>query len=126
MVWAWPSRQAVSELPSSSRVVTALSPLADAAASLSSRKDHPVVQESDAALAAQLQAEEDGVVEGAAADERNSDCDKKDPVASAAFLANDRVVLGISSDDEMMGNIVNPNAISEALTICTPTIPSPH
>merc|ERR1711862_575395 len=81
---------------------SSLSSLAGAAASLTFGKQQPVGYESDAALASQLQAQEDSAVEGLVADIYSDDGGGKDPVAAAASRKNDRE-LGILSDEEIMG-----------------------
>merc|ERR1711862_426577 len=94
---------AVAVAPSTpSRAAAAFSSLAGAAASLTFGKQQPVRYESDAALAPQLQAQEDSAVEGLAADIYSDDGGGKDPVAAAASRKNDRE-LGILSDEEIMG-----------------------
>ena len=111
-------------------VVNAFSSIAGAAATLSSLGQQEVQQEADAALASQLQAQEDQAQEdsgtpGAATEEQGDDGSGKDPVAAAAARNRERE-LGISSDEEIMDSTVNPNAVSESPTNSTPTIPTPH
>ena len=109
MVWTPWNRPAAAAAPSTpSRAAAAFSSLAGAAASLTFGKQQPVGYESDAALASQLQAQEDSAVEGLVADIYSDDGGGKDPVAAAASRKNDRE-LGILSDEEIMDNTVDPN-----------------
>ena len=83
-------------------VVDAFASIAGAAATLSSWGQQEVQQEADAALASQLQAQEDQAQEdsgtpGAATEEQGDDGSGKDPVAAAAACNRERE-LGISSD----------------------------
>ena len=106
-------------------VVDAFASIAGVVATLSSWGQQEVQQEADAALASQLQAQEDSGTPATATEELGDDGGGKDPVAAVAVRNRERD-MGLLSDDGIMDSTVNPNAIAESPTKSTPTIPTPH